>query len=320
MSAAAKAAPLAIGFIGVGVIGGGMARRALAEGHRAAVHDLRRDVVDELAKAGAIPCASAREVAARSDYVVVSLPRREDVHSAFFGANGLLEGLRAGSVVIETSSIPPEGIGEFAEAVKARGARMIDAPLCPSQSRERPHRPVPASAAASNAAGHAAQAGNFCFFAGGDAADVAAARPVLDLLGIETHHVGPLGAGKLVKLLHNAINITALAAIAETMVVAKRSGLDIKVVTDALTTSLADSAMLRIQGRGYIAAQHFPKGLFPLPFSEKDLAYALECAQKVGVTPTVIGATHDLYARAVQSKYREYYNPAIFRFIEDEAG
>lgn len=309
-----------IGIIGIGVIGGGMARRALAEGHAVMVHDLRSEVVAELVAVGAVAAGSGKALAAASDFIVASLPRAEDVDSAFHAANGLLEGLREGAVVIETSSTPPAGIERLHQAVAKRGARLVDAPLCPSQSRELRHRPEPAAAAALNAGARAAWSGNLCFFAGGDAADVAAARPVLDLLGLQTHHVGPLGAGKLVKLLHNAINLTALAAIAETMVVAKRSGLDLRVVIEALTTSLADSAMLRTQGRDFIAAQHFPRGLFPLHYSVKDLGYALDCARAVGVTPGVTTASHALFTRAALSPYGDYYNPAVYRFIEDEAG
>ena len=153
--------------------------------------------------------------------------------------------------------------------------------------------------------------------------DIAAARPVFDLLGVQTHHVGPLGSGRLVKLLHNAINLTALAVIAETMVVARRSGLDVRAVIEALTGSLADSAMRRTQGRDFIAQGHFPRGLFPLHYSVKDLGYALECARAAGLVPGVslgvTSAAHALFSRASKSAYGDYYNPAIYKFIDEEA-
>ncbi len=310
---------LRIGVIGTGVIGGGMVRRALAEGHEVGVFDLRAEVLEELAAVGARPASSSADLAAHCDTVVISLPRAEDVEKACFAAAGLLEGLRPGMVVIDSSTTPPAGMEKLRQAVTARGAHLIDAPLCPSQNRELQFRPIPTRPGSFNAAGYASEAGNLCFFVGGDTADVALARPVLEVLGLEFHHVGPLGSGKLVKLLHNAINITALAAISEAMLVAKRNDLDLRVVTEALMTSLADSAMLRQQGRKFIAEQHFPKGLFPLHFSVKDLGYALDCARAVGVVPSVTGATHALYTRAAASPYGDYYNPAIFRFIEDEA-
>ncbi len=308
-----------IGFVGAGVIGGGMARRAMSAGHAVGFRDLDAGIVATLVQEGAHAMASARELAATSDVVVVCLPRAEDVDAACRGAEGILAGLRVGTVVIDASSTPPAGAAGLQSEVAARGGHFIDAPLCPSQNREIAHRPVPAAAAGMNAGARAAWAGNLCFFVGGSNDDVARARPVLEVLGIECHHVGPVGAGKLVKLLHNAINITALAAISETMVVAKRSGLDVKVVIDALTTSLADSAMLRTQGRDFIAKQHFPRGLFPLHYSLKDLRYAMDCARAVGVQPTVTAATQDLYARAAKTAWGDYYNPAIFRFIEEES-
>ncbi len=308
-----------IGFLGVGVIGGGMARRALAAGAQTCIRDLSEAACDALARAGAQRVESAAALAQQCDHVVICLPRDEDLEAACHGNDGLLAGLRPGTLVIDTSSTTPGSTQRLGDAVRAKNARLIDAPLCPSQNEQLSHRPIPPEAMYLNAGGRAAAAGNLCFFVGGDAPDVQAAEPVLRLLGIQWHHVGPLGAGKLVKLLHNAINISALAVMSEALLVAQRHGLELDTVVAALVTSLADSAMLRTQGRDFIAAGRFPKGLFPLPFSEKDLGYALAEAQAVGVKPEVIGATHRLYAQAAQSRWRDHYNPAIFRFLEDRA-
>lgn len=311
-----------IGFIGNGVVGGGMARRALACGMQVVVHDLRAEAMQAIVTEGegrARAVSSNAEVAASSTCIVVSLPRREDVVAAFCAPGGLIEGLQPGTLVIETSTVPPEVLPELLEAVEARGSMLIDAPLCPSQNQTLTHRPIPHIEGAANAAMRAARAGNLCFFVGGSDAAFAAARPVLDMLGIESHHVGPVGAGKTVKLIHNAINLTELAVIAEMLLVAKRAGLDLMKVVDTLSTSLADSAMLRAQGRDFIARQHFPKGLFPLPFSVKDLDYGLELAAANGVSPKVAGAAYLLFSEAAQTRWGEYYNPAIFRYLEERA-
>jgi 3-hydroxyisobutyrate dehydrogenase-like beta-hydroxyacid dehydrogenase len=309
-----------IGFIGAGVMGGGMARRALADGHDVSVCDLRDEIRSAFSAEGARVVGSAGELGAVCDYVVLSLPRNEDVDAACFGEGGLISSLKAGSVVIDTSSTVPDGMEKLVTEARNRDIKVIDAPLCPSLNEKIARRPIPANIVAGlNEGGRSSQSGNLCFFVGGEADDVNAADPVLKVLGIEYHHVGGHGAGKLVKLLHNAINITALAVISETMVIAKRSGLDVALVVNALTTSLADSQMLRTQGRDYIAAQKFPKGLYPLTFSEKDSGYALDCGKAVGVRPRVLGAAHALFEEAVESPWREYYNPAIFRFIEEEA-
>jgi 3-hydroxyisobutyrate dehydrogenase-like beta-hydroxyacid dehydrogenase len=305
--------------LGVGVIGGGRTRRALAAGVEARVRDLNEQACAAQIMAGARRVDSAAELARQCDHIVICLPRNEDIEAACQGQDGLLAGLRPGTIVIDTSSTTPDSARTLGEAVRQRNSRLIDAPLCPSQNDQLIHRTIPPEAMDLNAGGRAAWAGNLCFFVGGEPGDVAAAEPVLRLLGIEWHHVGPLGAGKLVKLLHNAINISALAVMSEALLVAGRHGLDLACVVGALVTSLADSAMLRTQGRDFIAASRFPKGLFPLHFSEKDLGYALAEAQAVGVAPTVIGATHRLYAEAAQSRWRNHYNPAIFRFLEDRA-
>lgn len=309
-----------IGLIGAGVMGGGMAQRALAAGHEVMVRDLRPEICAAFAKRGAAIAPSAAALAAACDVVVLSLPRTEDVEAVCFGPDGLAQALRPGMTLIDTSSTMPEDMKRVVAMARERGVAVVDAPLCPSQNHELQHRPDPPDTAHLNAGGRAAAAGNLCFFVGGEPTDVEAARPALECLGIEFHHVGPHGGGKLVKLLHNAINITALAAISESMLIARRHGLNVPAVVEALITSLADSAMLRTQGRNYIAREHFPKGLYPLTFSEKDMRYALDAGRAVGVKPTVIGATHALYARACETPWREYYNPTIYRFIEEESG
>jgi 2-hydroxy-3-oxopropionate reductase len=308
-----------IGFIGAGVMGGGMARRAMADGHEVSVCDLRAEVREAFAKEGARVVQSADELGSVCDHIVLSLPRNEDVEAACFGTGGLMGSLRAGSTIIDTSSTLPEAMQKLVEAARARGARVVDAPLCPSLDASIPRRPAPEFTSSLNEGGRTAASGNLCFFVGGEAEDVAAARPVLEVLGLQINHVGPHGAGKLVKLLHNAINITALSVISETMLIAERSGLDIALVVKALTGSLADSQMLRTQGRDYIAAKKFPMGLYPLTFSEKDSRYALECGQAVGVRASVLSAAHSLFERASASSWRAHYNPTIFRFIEDES-
>jgi 2-hydroxy-3-oxopropionate reductase len=311
---------LRIGVIGAGTMGGGMARRALADGHEVTVCDLRPEIREAFAAEGAAVVETAAELGPRCDYVVLSLPRNEDVDAACFGDHGLLSTLRVGSVLIDTSSTVPGQMAGLVEAVRERGAHVIDAPLCPSLDPEIPRRPVPPGFEHLNEGGRSASSGNLCFFVGGADEDFAAAKPVLEVLGLQFHHVGPHGGGKLVKLLHNAINITALGIIAETMVVAKRSGLNVPAVVGALTGSLADSQMLRTQGRDYIAAENFPKGLYPLTFSEKDSAYALESARAVGVEPRVLTAANTLFKDASASQWATYYNPTVFRFIEEEAG
>ena len=121
-----------IGFVGTGVIGGGMARRALAAGHQVAVHDLRADIVAELVAAGAVAPGSGKSLASVSDFVVLSLPKAEEVGQAMHAADGVVEGLCQGGVVIDASSVPPEGIETTRLAVKDQSASLIDAPLCPS--------------------------------------------------------------------------------------------------------------------------------------------------------------------------------------------
>ncbi len=281
--------------------------------------DLRPEIRDAFSKEGARVVQSASELCPVCDYIVLSLPLTEDVEAACFGPKGVLEYLRPGTVVVDTSSTPPEDMKKLGEAVRAKGGWAVDAPLCPSQNRELQMREMPKSATVLNNGGQAALAGNLQFFVGGDKVDVEMAKPVLELLGVQYYHLGPWGSGKLVKLVHNGINITALAAISEAAVIAKRSGLDVANVIEALSTSLAASTMMSVHGKQNIAKQYFPLGLYPMSFSEKDTRYAIECGEAVGVTASVMGATNSLYQRALKSPWKDHYCATIFKVIEDEA-
>lgn len=308
-----------IGFIGAGIIGGGLARRALVEGHEVSVCDLRPEIREALGKEGAQVFEAAAQLGPQCDYIVLSLPLTEHVEAACYGPQGILSTMRKGSVLIDMSSTPPDDMKKLGEAVHAKGGWAIDAPLCPSQNRDMEMRPLPDSVQVLNNGGRAALAGNLQFFVGGPKEDVEKAKPVLDLLGVQHYHLGPWGSGRLVKLLHNGINITALAAIAEAAVIVKRHGLDVAAVIEALSTSLAASTMMSVHGKQNIARQYFPLGLYPMSFSEKDTRYAIDCGKAVGVTAGVMGATNALFQRALQSPWKEHYFATVFKVIEDES-
>lgn len=305
-----------VAVIGTGTIGGSMVLRLLSEGHEVNAFDLNSKATQELATAGAEIAASAAEATHRSEYVVTSLPRSEDVRQAFNDRSGILAGLQAGTVVVETSTVPPAVITELAQDVLKRSAMLVDAPLTSSirEHLKRPLRPIKGEA---NMARENAIAGNLCFFVGGDAAAVERAAPLLSVLGVEYHHLGPLGAGKVGKLVHNGINIAEVAIISEMLVMAEAADIALDKLVAVLLGTTNDSMMLRNHIARYTVPGHFPLGLFPVKYGAKDMKYILEAASDYGVECSVAAAVCELYERASNSPYSDYYHPVIFRYIRE---
>jgi 3-hydroxyisobutyrate dehydrogenase-like beta-hydroxyacid dehydrogenase len=293
-----------------------MGLRLLGAGYEVRAYDIKPAALKVLLRAGATAATSPADAADGADHIISSLPRAEDVRTAYLGDAGVTAGLREGAVAIETSTVPPGVMNELAGEVAARHAFVVDAPLTPSQNDALEKRPIPPEAAGASIGIGSAAAGNLCFFVGGELEAVRRAKPVLDLLGIESHHVGPLGTGKLFKLLHNTINLTNLAVISEVLAVARRSGIDIANMVEVLKTTLADSRMLRSHITNYTVRGNFPLGLFPIEYVIKDLGYALEAAAATGVECSVAAAAMDLFQHAANAGYGGYYNPAVYRYVE----
>jgi 3-hydroxyisobutyrate dehydrogenase len=307
-----------VGVVGAGIMGGGMARRLLSCGHAVTVFDLRPSSLDPLAAIGAATADSAAEAAAGNEFVITSLPRDADVQAAIGGADGVAVGLGAGALVIETSTVSPQTVVGLADTVRAAGGAIVDAPLVTSQRQDR--RPVPDDLGPRPSTGQqAAAAGNLGFFVGGEAADFERAGPLLDVLGLEHHHLGPLGSGLLLKLINNAVVGTEVAFLSELMVVGRRAGLDLEQAVELLQSSSANSAVMRTHIARFTVPDEFPTGQFPIDYMIKDLSLALDAAERMGVSCEVVSTALSRFQRASDAGLGEIYNAAVIRTIEAES-
>jgi 3-hydroxyisobutyrate dehydrogenase-like beta-hydroxyacid dehydrogenase len=304
-----------VGVIGVGVMGGGMARRLLDEGHDVCVFDVSEAAVEALVARGATAADTPAQAAADRDFVITSLPRSDDVRAA---VAALTDGVSEGTIVVETSTVSPAVVVELAPALRAKGADIIDAPVVTSQAAER--RPIPADLGPdANIGRESAAAGNLGFLVGGDDDAVARARPLLDVLGLESHHMGPLGAGATVKLINNAIVGTEVVLLSEMMALGRRAGIDLKTLADVLANCSANSVILRTHIRRFTAEDHFPDGLFPVDYMVKDLGLTLDAASEVDLDCRVVEAAHELFKRSSEAGLGGVYNPVVIRTIEGAA-
>ena len=225
MNSPDSANPAAIGFVGLGAMGYPMARRLLDAGYPLTVYDVTAAPVDALAADGATAVDSARAVAAASDVVVSMLPDSPQVQSAMTDVDGILAGLRPGTLVIDMSTIAPSVTREVGSAVEAAGARFVDAPV----GRTSRH----------------AEEGDLLIMVGGADADVDSAWPVLRNFGRDIIRCGPIGAGETMKLVNNLLTATIVAANAEALVLGVSSGLELETVLQVLRMTAASNTHLK---------------------------------------------------------------------------
>lgn len=258
----------AIGFIGLGVMGMPMARHLAAAGYRLTVMDIDPAPGEQLAKA--FPAVTAvdgvAEVGLASDIVVTMLPSGEPVRQTALGPGGLVETLLPGSLVLDTSSSEPWLTRETAQGLAQAGIAMVDAPV--------------------SGAEWGAIAAELVFMVGGADADVARVAPLLDIMGKARFHLGPVGAGHIMKSLNNLITSVTFMATGEALLAGKSAGLDPDVMIDVLDLST---------GGSWVARTHFKQRIFNRAFDDpfklalmvKDIGIALEAAESTGVAMPV---------------------------------
>jgi 2-hydroxy-3-oxopropionate reductase len=263
-----------IGFIGLGVMGKPMAGHLLARGYHVTVHNRSRGAVQDLATAGATPVGSPADVARASDVVITMLPDTPDVERVITGEGGVLEGLTAGAVVIDMSSISPVTTRELAAQVAARGGTMLDAPVSGGEI------------GAKNA--------TLSIMVGGDAAAFERVRPILACMGNPDRivHIGDApGSGQICKVCNQIAIGGALAGVSEAFALARKSGVDPARVRQALLGGFAASRVLEVHGERMLTGNYVPG--FRARLYQKDLRIAGETARAQSI---------DLPATAVVTK------------------
>jgi len=261
-----------IGFIGLGVMGRPMAEHLLAAGHRLTVHNRSRPAVDALVAAGAQAGTSPADVADKSDIVITMLPDTPDVESVIAGPGGVLDGVRAGAIVIDMSSISPAATRDLARRVDARGATLLDAPVSGGEI------------GAKNA--------TLSIMAGGDAHAFERVKPILARMGNPERivHIGAEpGSGQICKICNQIAIGGALAGVSEAFALARSTGVDASRVRQALLGGFAASRVLEVHGERILTGNFAPG--FRARLYQKDLRIAEETAAAHGVavpTTTVV--------------------------------
>ncbi len=249
-----------LGFVGLGIMGRPMALNLMKGGHRLHLFS-RSGVPEELARAGGSACASGREVAQRAEVVFSMVPDTPDVERVLFGPNGVAAGLSAGKAFVDMSSISPIATRELAARVNALGAEYVDAPVSGGD--------VGARAAA------------LTIMVGASEAAFARVRPLLDLLGKNVTHVGPVGAGQTAKVANQIVVALTIEAVGEALLFAAKAGVDPAKVRQALLGGFASSRVLEVHGQRMIERNFEPGARVEL--HQKDLENAIQGARAMGL-------------------------------------
>jgi len=288
-----------VGFIGLGTMGAPMARNVMKKGHRLVVHDTQAAAVQSLVDAGAHAATTPREVAASCDVVITMLPDAPDVERVALGADGIVEGIRSGSVYIDMSTIDPATTRKVGAAIAAKSASMIDSPVGKTAD--------------------AAVSGTLTLMVGGPADVVARVRPVLDCMGTDFFHCGELGAGQTIKLINNLLATCIAEATFEALVTGRKAGLSLETMVSVFKTTMAWSSQLAIAMPKRPLAGDFSPG-FMMKLAHKDCRLALQMTEMLGVSAPVGRATLASLAEGLLRGLADNDVGALLKLREEPAG
>ncbi|MCM3567347.1 2-hydroxy-3-oxopropionate reductase [Neobacillus mesonae] len=250
-----------IGFIGLGIMGKPMALNLLKAGHSLIVNDLVPEAVNQLTAAGATAAQSAKEAAEKSDIIITMLPAGQHVKAVVLGENGVLEGAKEGSILIDMSSITPDVSKELAKKAEEKGVYMLDAPVSGGEI--------------------GAINGTLAIMAGGKEEIFESVAPVLYDMGETVVLVGDNGCGVTAKLANQIIVNLNIAAMSEALVLAAKAGIDIEKMFQAIRGGFAGSAVLEEKVPKILERNFVPGG--PISINLKDMNNVMTTAHEIGV-------------------------------------
>jgi len=287
---------LKIGFIGLGIMGKPMSKNLIKAGHELTVYDIVETPLGELEKEGAKVAASSKEVAARSDLTITMLPDSPDVEKAALGSNGVFEGIRAGSTYIDMSTISPVTTKKLAEAAKAKGVRILDAPVSGGE--------------------RGAIDGTLTIMVGGAREVFDDCLPVFQAMGKNIVYCGGIGSGQVVKACNQVLVAGVLEAASEALVLGAKAGVDPEIVLKVIAGGYA---MRVLDVRGPLMLKRDFKPGFKIKLHYKDLGIALAAGSEYGVPLPITGLIHEMMGAMRVSGRGEYDHSGIMTVLEDLA-
>ena len=292
------AGPTHVGLIGVGTMGRGLARNLATKGHALRIFDHDPRACAEAEGFGARTSASLAELASSCDVILTCLPSVAAIDAVYRGPQGLLASAPRGAVLVDLSTGDPALARDCAARAHERGLDFLDAPMLRNPE--------------------AAWNGTLHLIVGGDAAVLERVRPVLQAVSERVMHVGPVGAGQVLKLINNAVTISNTAILCEVFGVARAQGVDLALLAEALGNSMAGSKVLPSVTQRLIDDDHRP--LFATDVVKKDISLYTALAAGIGCMSPIGDAVRDLVRLASGIGYGAQHYTRVATVLEIGSG
>ena len=289
-----------VGFIGLGAMGLPMAKRVVAAGHQTfTTFHRRRAPADELAAAGAKVLRSNADVASAADVIITILPADKELKETVLGDDGLLQGIGRGKVLIDMTTATALSMQEVERAVVAAGGEVLDAPVSGG---------TPAAAQ-----------GTLTIMVGGDTGLLERCRPLLETMGQKIVHVGPVGQGKVVKMVNQMMAAAHLVLIGEAFALGVRCGAEPATLYDVIKTSSGHSKMMDLRLPGFLLDGNVDPG-FRLDLMKKDVNLAVDSGQALNVPLFLTSVVGQLFSAASSAGQGNADFSAAAQYVADLAG
>jgi 2-hydroxy-3-oxopropionate reductase len=283
-----------VGFIGLGIMGKPMVKNLLKAGHEVVVYDVVPAGVQEVVAAGAKAAASSKAVAEQCALIITMVPNSPHVKAAILGPNGVIEGVKAGSLVVDMSSIDPTVSKEVGTALAKKTIRFVDAPVSGGEPK--------------------AIDGTLSIMCGGTKADFDEAFPILKCMGASVVLCGAVGAGNVTKLANQIVVALNIAALSEAMVLATKAGVDPQLVFDAIKGGLAGSTVMNAKAPMMLDRNIKPG--FRINLHIKDLDNAMAAGHAVGAPLPLTGQAREIMEALKVDGMGDADHSAIVRYYE----
>jgi len=289
-----------IGFIGLGAMGKPMAANLLKKEYPVTVYDIRPEPMESLKPLGAKPASSCKNIAENAEVIITMLLSSPHVETAVLGENGVLEGARQGSILIDMSTIAPETTRKVGRMLAEKGVMMLDAPVARGVK--------------------AATEGTLAIFVGGRQDTFETYRDILMAMGTDVSYVGGLGCGEVVKLVNQLILSLTVIAIAEGMVLGVKGGVDPDTLFEELGKGSANSFALQNHYKNFVMKGNFGENIFPTEYILKDLGLIMETGKDLGVPLILSSVATQLYEFTKASGMDKNYFPVVVKVLENITG
>lgn len=289
-----------VGFIGLGNMGGGMSANIQRAGHPMVVFDLREEAAKPLLEGGARLANSPAEVAELSDVIFTSLPGPKEVEAVALGPQGILEGIRPGSIYVDLSSSRPSLIRQMEPTFRQKGIHILDAPVSGGKS--------------------GAASGDLAVMVGGEREIFDRIKPILDTFGDKVFYAGAIGAGSICKLVHNMIGHSVRQAIAEGLTLGVKAGVE----PEALWESVRRGSLgrMRVLHEGLVRTMfrgEYEPASFALNLAFKDISLATELAREYNVPMPMSTLAEQIAMQAMNRGWAEQDSSVTVRLQEEQA-